>query len=662
MGTATDLSRGVATQADVEAIEQVPLGARTLPESTYEMLRQGAAENPDKVALRFFLRGAAFERCDTWTFRKLLGRITQAANVFHALGVGREDVVSYLLPNLPETHAVLWGAEAAGIANPINPLLDAEAIADLMRAAGTKVLVTLAPFPGTDLWTKAARIQDQVPSLETILYVDLARRLSGVRWMGVALWKYVQGSVPSERSGGPRIEAFDRLLDAQPDDRRVANRQIHSDDVASLFHTGGTTGRPKLAARTHRNEVFDAWAGVTATGVGRDTTILCGLPLFHAHAALILGLAPWSRGASVVLATPKGYRDPDVIPDFWRIVDHYGVTAFSGVPTVFSALLYVPRSAGDAASVDFAFSGAAPLPVEVYHRFKDETGIPILEGYGLTEATCVSSVMPRRGEPRAGSVGLRLPYQEMTVARIDDDGTFERWCEPGEVGTLLVRGPNVFVGYRDEVHNEGAWVDTGDGNPWFNTGDLGRQDDDGYFWIEGRKKDLIIRSGHNIDPKMVEEALHAHPAVEIAAVVGRPDAYAGELPVAYVQLRPAATATEDDLLAHAEARVTEPPAMPKHVRIVDEVPQTAVGKVFKPELRRREIANVYRTTVREARGVAAVDVSASPDDTGTVRVRIHATPAADASPDTVRRHVEDALARFTTPYDLTILHPEAPTS
>ena len=142
--------------------------------------------------------------------------------------------------------------------------------------------------------------------------------------------------------------------------------------------------------------------------------------------------------------------------------------------------------------------------------------------------------------------------------------------------------PTVFSALLDVPRSAGdaASVDTGDGDPWLNTGDLGRRDDDGYFWIEGRKKDLIIRSGHNIDPKMVEEALHEHPAVEIVAVIGRPDAYAGELPVAYVQLRPAATATEDDLLDPAEARVAERPAMPKHVRIVDEVPQTAVGSAF----------------------------------------------------------------------------------
>lgn len=654
MSKATDLSRGIATQADVEAIEQVPLGERTLPESTYAMLRQSAGRHPDKIALRFFLRGAAYKRSVDWTFKELLGRITQAANLFHSLGVRRGDVVSYCLPNLPETHAVLWGAEAAGIANPINPLLDAEAIADLMRAAETKVLVTLAPFPGTDLWAKVARIQHQVPSLETILQVDLTRHLTGLRRAGVKLWRWGRTSTLGPRPGGPRVEPFQPQLDARPNDRRISDRQIHPDDVASLFHTGGTTGRPKLAERTHRNEVFDAWAGVTVAGVDSSTTLLCGLPLFHAHAALILGLAPWSRGASVVLATPKGFRDPDVIPDFWRIVDHYDVTAFSGVPTVFSALLDVPASPRATSRIEFAFSGAAPLPVEVYRRFKHETGIPILEGYGLTEGTCVSSVMPRDGEHRPGSVGLRLPYQDMAAALFDDDGVFQRWCETDEVGTLLIRGPNVFEGYRDQAHNADAWVDAGDGDPWLNTGDLGRQDEDGFFWIEGRKKDLIIRSGHNIDPKGVEEALHEHPAVEIAAVVGRPDAYAGELPVAFVQLRPTARATEDELLAHAEARVTERPAVPKHVRIVDTMPQTAVGKVFKPDLRHREIADVYRAAVNETQGVETVDVTVSPDASGAAEVRIHVTKMPRFSHNTVRAHVRDALARFTCPYDLTV--------
>jgi fatty-acyl-CoA synthase len=647
-------AEGIANRADVEAIEEVPLFARNLPPSTYAMLREGAARAPEKTALRFFLRGSAYEHSQDWTFGELLARITQTANLFHEAGIRKNDVVSYILPNLPETHAVLWGAEATGIANPINPLLDTEGMANLMRAAQTKVLVTLAPFPGTNLWEKVESVLGQVPSLQTVLYVDLTRRLSGLRRLGGQLWSLVAASRPTARPGGPNVEPFHLHLDNQPSDSRLSSRTIQPDDVASLFHTGGTTGRPKLAQRTHRNEVYDAWAAATATGIAEDRTILCGLPLFHAHAAIILGLIPWSRGSTVVLATPKGYRDPDVIPNFWKIVDSYDVNVFSGVPTVFSALLDVPREPGETDPVDFAFCGAAPLPVEVFNRFKDETGIPILEGYGLTEATCVSSVNPRAGKPQPGSVGLRLPYQEMKVASLDADGTYQRDCEPGEVGTILVRGPNVFEGYRDAAQNDGIWIDTGDGGkPWLNTGDLGMQDEDGYFSIEGRRKELIIRGGHNIDPKMIEEPLHEHPAVELAAAVGRPDVHAGELPVAYVQLRSGVTSTEDDLLDHAERRIAEPAAVPKRIHIIDEMPQTAVGKIFKPELERRETTTAYQAAVQDIDGVAQAAVETKRDDTGQcVYIRVDSDPGLD--PHTVRMRIDQKLGRFATPYHLTV--------
>lgn len=170
-----------------------------------------------------------------------------------------------------------------------------------------------------------------------------------------------------------------------------------------------------------------------------------------------------------------------------------------------------------------------PLPGEVYKAFEQHTDVSILEGYGLTEATCASSTNPRYGERRVGSIGLRYPYQAMKAVLLDQHGGYVRDCQPNETGTLVVKGPNVFAGYVQEEQNVGLWVADG----WLHTGDLGRQDEDGYFWLSGRTKDLIIRGGHNIDPAVIEEALYTHPAVALVAAVGKPDAYAGELPLAY---------------------------------------------------------------------------------------------------------------------------------
>lgn len=275
--------------------------------------------------------------------------------------------------------------------------------------------------------------------------------------------------------------------------------------------------------------------------------------------------------------------------------------------------------------------GAAPLPEELFREFPRRTGVRVLEAYGLTEGTCASSVNPADATVRVGSIGLRLPYQRMAVAVLDDEDAFVRFAAPGEPRALLISGPNVFSGYIDPAQERGTWVEA-DGSRWVNTGDTARQDADGYFWLTGRKKEIIIRGGHNIDPKSIEEVLHEHPAVALAAAVGRPDAHAGEVPVVYVQLTPGAAATEEELLAYATAHVGERAARPRVVRIVDQLPTTAVGKIFKPSLVLREIEDACRTIAEELRvPLAAVEAAQDPARGHVVRVR------AAGDPDALRR-------------------------
>ena len=316
---------------------------------------------------------------------------------------------------------------------------------------------------------------------------------------------------------------------------------------------------------------------------GPGKTIFCGLPLFHVNGQLVTGLAPWSKGAHVVMATPQGYRGEGVIANFWTLVEHFRVTMFSGVPTVYSALLQTPIAGRDIKSLEAAICGAAPMPVQLFQAFQRETGVRILEGYGLTEGACASSSTPLDAPPRIGSIGLRFPYQDMRALILDDDNRYVRDAEIDEIGVIAIRGPNVFAGYLDPAHNKGIWIERA-GETWLNTGDLGRQDADGYFWLAGRKKELIIRGGHNIDPKLIEDALQSHPAVALTAAIGSPDAHAGELPVAYVQLKAGAAVTEAELLEYAARSIPEKAAIPKRVKISPSMPTTAVGKLFKPAL------------------------------------------------------------------------------
>lgn len=623
----------IVTLRDIEAIERTPLEERGMPASTYELIRQSAERSPDATAMSFLLQGSAEETPWQLTYAELLAQVTRTANAFHRLGVRPGKAVSFLLPNLPHTHFTLWGGEAAGIVNAINPLLEPEHIAELVRAADSEVLVTLAPFPGTDLWDKVAGLRDHLGSLKAIVTVDLANYLPEPQRSAL---KAQRGPLPEG------VLDFDTLIAECPADHLESGRVIAPDDIASYFHTGGTTGTPKLAPHTHRNEVAMAMILAYTIHLGPQDVTLCGLPLFHVNGVMVTGLAPFFVGAQVLLATPQGYRSTTLIQNFWKVIERYRVSFFSGVPTIYAGLLQVPSEGHDLSSLRYALCGAAPMPVELIRQFEAKTGLKLIEGYGLTEGTCGSCGNPNAGERRPGSIGLRMPYCEVSIKVLDEDGRYLRDAAANEIGNVCLRGVTVFKGYLQAAKNAGIWVD-GD---WFNTGDLGRMDADGYIWLTGRSKDLIIRGGHNIDPQMIEEALHGHPAVAMAAAVGKPDEKAGELPVAYVQLKPGQQASEDELLAHAAAHVPERAAVPKDVWIIDALPVTAVGKTFKPALRHDAIRRVFEERLAEVAPGVRVEVRS--DDRHGQLAHIH-VPGLD---DARRSALEQGLAGFAVRYAL----------
>ena len=607
---------------DIEAIEKTPIGKNITAKNTYEMILRGARGNETKTALTFFLTGKDYEKPTTITYQQLVGRIHQTANMLRDFGIGPNDVVTILLPNIPHAHFVIWGGEAAGIVNPINPMLDAPAIKNIMNAAKTKVLVALGPVPGTDIWQKVEAIRKDVPTLKTIIQV-----------MG-----------PGDEANG--IYNYDAIIDKYNPMNLDSGRQIAPDDIAAYFHTGGTTGTPKLAKHTHFMEVHDAWAITIVADAMPTDVFMCGLPLFHVNGVIITGLAPFSKGATVLLPSAAGYRDTDFMMNFFKIVQKYKVTFFSAVPTVYSALLQIPMGDADVSSLKYAICGAAPMPVETFTSFEKKTGIKILEGYGLTEGTCASSVNPKDGERRVGSIGIRFPYQPMKTVILDENSNYVRDCKPDEQGIIVIKGANVFPGYVQEEHNEGIWVQEG----WFNTGDIGRQDKEGYFWITGRAKDLIIRGGHNIDPAIIEEPIYRHSAVALAAAVGKPDAYAGEVPVLYVTLKKDTTATEDEIMAYARENIVERAAVPKQVFILPEIPVTPVGKIFKPALRWDAARRTFEEALAEIQkeGISfKVEVGPHP---------IHGTMAkilvSDGDKNTVEKRIHDLLKDYTIRYEI----------
>jgi fatty-acyl-CoA synthase len=613
---------------DIEAFENIPIDKRMGVFNTYDLIKKGAAINPDATAISFFLGGDSYDQPMQVTYRDLIANITRTANLFQDLGVGPHDVISYLLPNLPHTHYVLWGGEASGIVNPINPLLEPSTIAEICQAAGTKVLVALAEFPESDIWEKVMKIRKNLPNLKAI-----------IRVMG-----------PGDEKEG--IYGYDDVIGRYNGEKLDSNRKIDPQDIASMYHTGGTTGTPKLAPHTHFNETAMAFMLGAAAVLNKGEATLCGLPLFHVNGTMVTGSTPFSIGAHVVLLGPRGYRDPSVMKNFYKIVDHYKAVSFSSVPTVLSVLLDIPTGGADISSLRYAICGAAPLSVELFKRFEAHSGMKILEGYGLTEGTCASSFNPYYGQQKIGSIGLRLPYMQMKIFIVDEDGKFVREAETDEIGSVCIHGPNVFNGYLDDAHNRGIWPKEG----WLNTGDLGRKDADCYLWLTGRTKELIIRGGHNIDPAAIEDPLYRLEGVQVAAAVGQPDPHAGETPVAYVQLQEAADLTPEQILDYLKQEIGERAAVPKEVTIIEEMPLTPVGKIFKPALRWKAIQKVYQSELKAIDDlITSVDVTVTEDKIHGSMVAIRIKAASEISHDQIRDKVSDILARYPVKYRLEII-------
>ena len=644
--------KGIASQRDVLALEAQGLPP-DLPASTYEMILRGAALNPSAPALSFFLSAAGHGEPERWTYGELVRDITRTANMFLRLGVRHDSVVAYLLPNLPETHFVIWGGAAAGIVFAINPLLERTAIADLLNAVAAKVLVTLAPFPGTDLWRKVQPILGNVPSLQQVVLVDLADPLHRTKHLAAARVRGEDRSLDGGEAGNtipPQIQIHDfgTAIARESAEALSSGRRFNSQDFSSYFCTGGTTGSPKIARRRHGNEVANAWSvgQVLGDSMSPGKTVFCGLPLFHVNAVMVTGLMPFSRGAHVLLGTPHGYRTEGLIQRFWEIAEHHRVNFFSGVPTLYAALLDVPMAGHDVRSLEYGLCGAAPMPAELFRAFQDRTGVRILEGYGLTEGVCVSSLNPPLGERRLGSIGLRIPHQEIKAVVLDESERYLRDCAPGEEGVLVICGPNVFAGYLQPEHDAQCWIDLADGRRWLDTGDLGRCDADGYFWLTGRRKDLIIRGGHNIDPASIEQLLYRHAAVKLAAAIGRPDPHVGEVPVAYVELKPGANATEQQLLEFLRGEISERAAMPRGIRVLQQMPLTAVGKIFKPELRRRETIDVLKSALAEA-GITNASVTVGARNSTGISLSV------DVADQALTARAREVLVRFPFPFSIT---------
>ncbi|HIC66408.1 MAG: acyl-CoA synthetase [Paracoccus sp. (in: a-proteobacteria)] len=620
------------TYEDRDRLEaEMAYEARDLPVTIHDFLSRTAKAHPDRPAISFQLLAGPRDPATTLTWQDLLERVTETANLFRKLGIGPTDTVAYLLPNSIETPVVLLAGATAGIVNPINPLLDAKQIAGILRETRARVLVTLKSFPRTDVAQKAAEAVAEAPGVTHIIEIDLRRHLRGPKRFLVPLLR------PRVRKRHKaRVLDFEAAASAERH-TRLDFEDIPKDRIAAYFHTGGTTGTPKVAQHSYRGMIYNGWLG-GALLFDETDVLMCPLPMFHVFAAYPVLMSCIASGAHVVMPTPAGYRGEGVFDNFWKLIERWQATFLITVPTAISALMQRPVDA-DVSSLKTAISGSAPLPMELYNRFKSATGVEISEGYGLTEATCLVSCNPVDGMKKVGSVGIPLPYTHVRILNHDDAGRVHE-CATDEVGEICVANPGVLPGstYTEADKNHDLFAE----DRYLRTGDLGRLDSDGYLWITGRAKDLIIRGGHNIDPAEIEDALLSHPAVAFAGAIGQPDAFAGELPCVYVELVADAQTSVDDLMDHARRNIHERAAAPKYVEILPELPKTAVGKIFKPELRKLAITRVYDAAL-DGTGCHVIEVIDDKKRGLVARLSRAARPDEDV--------VAHKLGEFTRPWE-----------
>ncbi|MBC5766272.1 AMP-binding protein [Ramlibacter albus] len=549
--------------ADIEQLERTPYEQSIPARTTYGLIERAARLHAARDAFVYLPDGDTSTRSERITYGELLANIHRAANLFRSLGVGPQDSVAILAPNMPSTHYALWGAQVAGRACPVNFMLQPDHVAALLDAANANVVVALGANPLLDVASAVRR----VPGIEN----------KTVLWIG---------------------DGFEVQLAQQPAQLQF-DPQLSPHRIASLFHTGGTTGAPKLVQHTHGNEAHTSWFAHMFYGFDEHTVEINGFPLFHVAGAFVYGLALLAIGATQVLPTVLGMRHPEFVRNYWKFCERERVTALACVPTILANLCNLAVDA-DISTVKVAYTGGSPLPTELADRFERERGIPVRNILGMTECSGLVSIEPFAAPRVPGSAGLRLPYSEVKVR---DDGV------------VMLRGPHVSPGYTDPARNAGMFEDG-----WIVSGDLGHIDAQGYLHVTGRAKDLIIRGSHNIDPQLVEDAFLAHPAVAMCAVVGEPDAHAGEVPAAFVSLKPGAAADPDALLAAVAPSVYERPAVPRRVVVMDALPVTAVGKVYKPALRSRAAETKLRELFAPLLDGRGFTVTVSESGRATVRI------------------------------------------
>ena len=522
---------------------EVEWGLKIDPQPLHSLLFTSAKRNPEKTAIIFFGHQLSYAQ--------LAGAVIRAASVMHEMGLRKGDRVSIMLPNCPDFVIAYYAIlSLGGIVVNTNPMYVEREIEHQVNDSGARMMVTL-----TDLYPRVKNVRANTP-LEKVLLTGFSGKPE---------------AMPEDTMWFPDLYAADRTP-APP----VEIDPLR--DLAVLQYTGGTTGVSKGAMLTHANLYANAkQTDHFFVGEEKKQLVMSVLPFFHVYGMSSCMNLAMVAGTTMILA-------PRFVPEeIVGIINQYKPTYFPGVPTMFIALKNYPGFKA-VNSVMVYNSGAAPLPLDVlkdYNKLLEGTDTVISEGYGLSECSPVTHCNPIFGPVKPGSIGIPFPATEAALMDLE---TGTRLLPPGEVGELVIRGPQVMMGYWNMPEQSAQTLRDG----WLHTGDMARMDEDGYFYIVDRKKDMILASGYNIYPREVEEVLYEHPKVQEAVVAGIPDAYRGETVKAYLVMKEGQAATEKEIIDFCREKLA-PYKIPKQVEFRTELPKSAVGKLLRRILIDEEI-------------------------------------------------------------------------
>jgi long-chain acyl-CoA synthetase len=502
-----------------------------------ELVKKQAENYKDKVFL--------YWKDITVSYTQLEELTNKVANFLYDLGIRKGDKVSVYLPNMPEYVYLYLGIPKIGaVIGPVNALFKPREVKFVVGHSEAKAIVTIPKF-----MELVNQIKGDLPELKHIIVIGGS----------------TEGTLAYE-------ELMEKASSEAPPEVTIDERE----DYAAILYTSGTTGFPKGVLQTHFNIRRNAEMIRDFINAKEYFRFMLILPLFHCNAQIVTIMAPLIIGASSIL-TP-GFS----AQTHWETVAKYKASTFSCVPTVLSILLRMPHENLDLSSLEYVVCGAAPLPVEVFKAFENTFECKVIEGYGLTEGTCASSVNPipteREDRRKVGSIGIPLPGNEMKI--IDENG---KDVPQNTKGEIVIKGDNIMKEYFKNPEANAETLKEG----WLHTGDIGHMDEDGFFYITDRKKDMIIRGGENIYPREIEEVIYSHPAVSMGTVIGVRDKIYGELPKAFVVLKEGESVTEEDIIAYCKKHLADF-KVPKYVEFRDSLPQTPTGKIQKQPLREEE--------------------------------------------------------------------------